>query len=85
MLISGLLFSSLSVYLLLTVQYTRKMPRSEGFSLCFNSKPQLTSAFKTGILRNGKHFFRISFYNAKFLLPNRGALWTFSERDNELL
>lgn len=61
-------------------QCIKNMSRSKGFSLCFNSKPWLALAFKTG-----KHFFCISFHNTKFPLPNRGTLWTFCKRDNESL
>lgn len=78
-------YPGLHVNLFRMVRCIKKKSRSKGFSLCFNSKPWLASAFKAGVLKNGKHFFCISFHNTEFPLPNRDTLWTFCERDNESL
>ena len=72
MLIAGLLFTDLSVRLFLMVQFTRKMPRSEWFSLCFNPKPQFASGFKTGIRRDRKRSFASPFITRSSLYLTEG-------------
>ena len=71
-LIAGLLFTGLSVCLFLMVQFTRKMPRSERFSLCFNSKSQFASGFKTGIRRARKRSFASPFITQSSLYLTEG-------------
>lgn len=71
-LIAGLLFTGLSVCLFLMVQFTRKMPRSEWFSLCFNSKSQFASGFKTGIPRARKRSFASPFITQSSLYLTEG-------------
>ena len=66
--------------LFLMVQFTRKMPRRERFSLCFNSKPQFASGFRTGIWRDRKRLFASPFITRSSLYLTEGHCGHF-QRD----